>query len=160
MEITIRSTHYYFITRLATENIRRSDTGRHFLESGLRFRLKRRSGYSDCQHYSVSLCRIVCHRISTNSIGVILRFDREDIKPFPHRKIGFSNVFLVKIFVVINSSICRNLYLSIRTGNEIHVFTLRKSNDKLFHEWADILIAYHRTLPFFNAKHAFGNLNL
>jgi len=66
VEITIRTTHSHLITRFQRKDIRRSDTRHHIHETNLWFRFERRRSDTHGQHDTVTLSRIVSHRIGTD----------------------------------------------------------------------------------------------
>ena len=159
VEISIRTAHNNLVTRFQREDIRRSDTRHYIHKSGtLFFRLERRGSDTYSQHDTVTFCRIVGHRVSTDGRCVVLAFQREQTELFPSRQIFFADQRLVDILVVIHC-VCRNLDLGIRTRQEVHVFTLRQRHDKLFDESSHVLVGNDFAFPFLYTENFVRNLN-
>ena len=158
MEVSIRTAHRHLVTRLQREYVGRSDTRHHIHEAYLRFRLEGRSGDTDSQHDAVPFCRIIRHRICTYRRFVILAFQTKQSELLPRRKVFLANQVLVNILVIIHG-ISRNLYLCIRTGDEVHVLTGRQCNDKLLDKGCHVLVGDDFALPLLDTHYRLGNLD-
>ena len=159
MEVSVRATHGYLITRFQGKDIRRSDT-RHYIHEAraLVFRLERRRGDTYRQHNAVAFGRIVGHRIGTDGFFVIAALQAQQTEFLPCRQILITDKALVDVLIIIHR-IFRNLNLRIRTRNEIHVLAFGQCNDELFDERSHILVGDNLALPLFYAQYAFGNLD-
>ena len=85
---------------------------------------------------------------------------REDVEFLPCTKIFFANERLVKIFVIVNAVVCRNLDLSIRARNEVHVLARRQRHLKLFDERRHVIVGNNGTLPLFDTHNRVGHFDL
>ena len=103
VEVSVRTTHDYLITRFQCEDIRRSDTRRYIHKAlSLIFRLERRSCDTYCQHDTVALCRIVSHRIRTDGFFVVVTLQCKQTEFLPCRQILVTNQALVNVLIIIH----------------------------------------------------------
>ncbi|CUQ63382.1 Uncharacterised protein [Segatella copri] len=134
MEVSVRTTHHYLVAWLQREDVRRSDTCWYVLESYLWTWQEWSCGDTYGQGDDVTLVRIVRHRVSTNGRLWIVSLEREDVELLPCSDVLLANEILVEILVVIDAVVCRNLDLSVRTRNEVHVLAWRQSHLELLDE--------------------------
>ena len=103
VEVSVRTAHDYLITRFQSEDIRRSNTCRHIHKAlSLIFRLERRSCDTYRQHDTVTFCRIVSHRISTDRFFIIVTLQCEQTEFFPCRQILITNQTLINVLVIVH----------------------------------------------------------
>ena len=159
MEVSIRPTHYYLVTRFQRKDIRRSDTRHYIHKSGtLFFRLERRGSDTYSQHDTVTFCRIVGHRVSTDCFLFILTFQAQQTEFLPCRQIFFTDQALINVLIIIHWEF-RYLDLCVRTRDKVHVFAFRQCHDKLFDKCSHILVGDHFALPLFHAEYRLVNLD-
>ena len=68
-----------------------------------------------------------------------MSLEREDVELLPCSDVLLANEILVEVLVVIDAVVCRNLDLSVRTWNEVHVLTWRQSHLELLDEAGNVL---------------------
>ena len=160
MEVTIRTTHHHLVTGLEAEDVRRPDTCRHILEAHLWSWQERRGSDTHSQRNDVALSGIVGHRISTHGRLRVMSFQREDIEFFPSSDIFVSNHALVEVLVIVDAIVSRNLDLSIRTRNEVHVLTRWQCHLELLDKAGNVFVGDDGALPLLHAKDGLRNLNV
>ncbi len=134
VEVAVRTTHNHLVAWLAREDVTRRNTCRNILEAYLRTWFERCGGDADGEGDAVALGRIVGHRVCTDSVLRIVSLQREDVELLPRWQIVWTDVVLVEILVVVDAVVCRNLYLCIRAGDEVHVLAWRQCHDELLDE--------------------------
>src|SRR5574344_1305142 len=82
MEFSIRATHHHLIAWFQRENVRRSNTWAHLLESTMDS-VEWRSSNTDIQHDAIAFSRIVGHRIGSDCLFGILDCKIIHFKVFP-----------------------------------------------------------------------------
>ena len=157
MEVAIRAAHKHLVARFEREDVRRSDTRHHILESHLRLWLEWRSGNAHGEHKAVALGRIVSHRVGANGRFGVLALEGEESELFPSGQI-LAERSLVDVLIVVDVE-SRNLNLCVATGDEVHVFAFGQSHDKLLDERSHVVVRDNRTFIFFDVEHRFGHFD-
>ena len=138
VEVSVRTTHQHLVTRFQSKDVRRSDT-RIYIHKSATVWFERRSSDTYCQHEHVTFCRIVGHRVSTDSFFRVLTFQAKQTEFFPSRQIFVTDKALINVLVVIHFKF-RNLNLSIRTRDKVHVSTFRQLHFELFDKSSHVLV--------------------
>ena len=118
-ELSVRSGNTYFISRFTRENVRGTDTGVHVGKTTDSF-VERGSCDTNVQHDNVTLCRGVCHGVSTVGCFRVVHFKIEHFHAFP-----VSLVLLVNIERLEVNVDSRHINLDISSGFEFQVFAFR-----------------------------------
>ena len=158
MEVAERTTHNHLVAGFQREDVRRSDTGVHIHEAAA-IGLERRCGNTHGEHEHVTLSRVVGHRVGTDGGLGIHALEREQAELLPCGQILVADETLVDVLVVVHRE-CGNLDLSVRTGDEVHVGTLRQLHLELLDEGSHVLVADHGTLILLHAEDALRHVDL
>ena len=151
MEVAIRTTHHNFISGFKREDIAGCDT-RHNVHhtSTLALRTERRRCDTYRQHKAVAFCRIVGHWVGAYSRLGIFTLEVENAKLLPSFNIALADRGLINVFIEVHLE-RGDLNLCIRAGNEVHMFSFGKSDNKLFDERSYIVVGNNGTFVFFYA---------
>ncbi len=147
MEVAVGAAHHHLVAGFQRENIARSNTGHHILESDLRLGLHGRSGNAHGKHYAVALGRIVGHGVGAHCRFGVAAPEAEQAEFLPCGQILIADEAAVDVLGIVHLE-RRNLYLRIGTWYEVHMLAGGERHDELLDERGHIAVGNYLAFPF------------